>query len=263
MSTTSWAGADRDIYVPMEALRSDLEASPALSGIGLLEGAALRPTAVLARQVATPNYELMWFTRVARRHGFRPLVIEHTSDIFTVHNSAKRSLVTLPLVTGRSRNGHLITRRQKVADLAASEGQRLEEIRTLTGETLVAYHHRKLVEVLGPEAPEVMDLRDLLPSVPLTPSRYYVEFFRMLQGDLVLFEDFVVDEQTATFFRRTVHPAWEHVVVTTGRRPKIAKLSPERVASSPMWNAYPGAMADDPNWMGRSGAARGPALLMI
>jgi hypothetical protein len=105
-------------------------------------------------------------------------------------------------------------------------------------------------------APAVLDLRELLPAGPRHPSGYYIEFFKLLQGDMVLFEDFVVDRSTADFFQRTVLPAWSHVVETTNRRPQIVRLGPGRRGSSPLLYAYPATVADDPSWDARPAALR-------
>jgi hypothetical protein len=255
----SWADFDDGIYVPLEAVvtqASGATTKSLVNGAGPPCDPERRPTAVLARHLATPNYELLWFTRLAQRHGFRPLVVEHLSDTFTVNNPAKRTLAVMPVVTGRSANGRPILRRQTIVKPDAVEGWPIERIVTRTGERLVDYHHRKLHETFGALAPVVADLRDLLPAGPRHPSAYYVEFFKLLQGDMVLFEDFVVDSRSADFFRRTVLPAWRHVVETTNRRPQIVRLGPGRRGSSPLLYAYPASVADDPSWDVRSAAVR-------
>jgi hypothetical protein len=203
---------------------------------------------------------MLWFTRLARRHGFRALVIEHTSDRFTVNNPAKNALVTLPIVTGRSRNGQPIVRRQRILEPTAAEGQRLEEIITAKGEPLVAYHHRKLVEVLGADKPDILDLRDVVPIGAISPTCYYPKFFKMLTGRMVLFEDFVVDDQTAAFFQSTVAPAWRRAVRDTGHQPQIVQLTPGQRATSSIWSAYPAAAADDPAWIRRPRVLRNAVM---
>ncbi|MBP1805228.1 hypothetical protein [Rubellimicrobium aerolatum] len=241
---------DRDIYVGLDEVRPRPVARAPKGVCAQALGSALaRPIAVLARQVATPNYEMLRFVRLARRNGFHPLVIEHRADRFTVHNPTKRALATLPIVLGRSRNGQPILRRQKILDPAACEGRRLEEIETATGEGLIAYHHRKLLQVLGPEAPRVIDMGQVVATQAAGPAAYYREFFKMLTGGLVLLEDFVADSQTAAFFESTVLPAYRQAVEETGRRPQIARLVPGRRTSSPLWIAYPPATADDPSWL--------------
>ncbi|NAZ38152.1 hypothetical protein [Rubellimicrobium sp. CFH 75288] len=210
---------------------------------------AAGPVAVLARQVATPNWELLRFVRLARRLGYSPLVIEHRADRFTAHNPAKRALIVLPVMAGRDRTGRPILRRRRLCDAAAAEGRALGDLTTRWGEGLVPFHHRLLRAVLGPETPALCDLSDLLPQPAAGPAGYYREFFKMLSDRLVLFEDFVACDQTAAFFERVVRPAWRSAVAETGRRPPILRLSPARRAASPAWIAY------GPAVLGRLGPA--------
>lgn len=249
---------DDEIYVDLDTVKRQLHTTEALQELNWPEALRERitgPTAVLARNIASPNYEMLWFTRLARKHGFRALVIEHTADRFTAHNPAKHALARLPIVTGRSLKGQLITRRQRVVELALAEGQPFAKILTMTGESLVAYHHRKLADLLGADAPDLLDLQDILPSGPMDPFGYYVEFFKMLAGPLVLFEDFIADNQTAAFFQGTVQHAWRRVVADTGRQPQIVRLGPDRREQMPLWSAYPAMAADNPTWVRRSVAS--------
>jgi hypothetical protein len=249
---SAWSDLDEEIYVALEEVspRADRMLEPHEGNWPeALARHITEPTAVLARNVATPNYEMLWFTRLARRHGFRALVIEHRTDRFTVNNSTKLALLTLPIVVGRDKTGRPILRRQRLQDPAVAERMPLDRILTYSGESLVAYHHRKLREVLRTDAPDVMNLREIMQTQELRPSVYYAEFLRLLSGHLVLFEDFVVDRQTAEFFHGTVLPAWREVVAATGRRPQIVRLGPERRATSPLQNAYPASVADNPAWI--------------
>jgi hypothetical protein len=248
---SGWRGVDEEIYVRLEDVSSPTDAVLSDFWPEALRPHLKGPTAILARQIATPNYEMLWFTRLARRHGLHALIVEHASDWFTVNNPTKLALGSLPIVTGRSRDGQMIMRRQRMLDPSAAEGQRLDEVVFRSGERLIDYHHRKLRDVMGPNTPDVLDLMDLLPSGLGEPSNYYVEFFKMLAGPLVLFEDFVIDDQTAAFFRGTVLPAWQTVVASTQRRPQIVRLGPDRRTSSPMWSAYPASVSDDQSWIRR------------
>lgn len=244
-----WQGLDDDIYMQPHEIDALLRRPHELNGLWqhcIPNLTSLRPLAVLARQIATPNYETLWFLRLARRHGFQSVIIEHRSDRFTVNNAAKRHLGRLPVLVGRSRDGRVIVRHQKLLDPTEAEGRKLLEVQTFSGESLLGFHHRKLLDVLGPETPTVIDMSQVLRSSGQRPSVYYVEFFRLLVGSMVLFEDFVVDERTAEFFCQVVRPAYQQVVEETGMRPQILKLTPGPQMSSSLWTSYPAAVASDP-----------------
>ncbi|WP_210529717.1 hypothetical protein [Rubellimicrobium arenae] len=246
-----WFGSDAGVYLRDPELREILASSAAHRVAPT--GAALPPclsgpVAILFRQVATPSLEVIWFTRRARRLGFEPLVLEHGADRFCAHNGYKRALVTMPIILGRNRHRHIVLRKQKLIEHTRAEGQPLNALETGSGENLVAYHHRKLGEVMGTSAPRHIEIGSVLGRTAGSAMEYYVEFFRLLSGGLVLFEDFIADCRTAEFFDRVVHPAFRKVSHETGQRPQIARLTQGRRVLSPLWNAYPCAAADEPGW---------------
>lgn len=247
----SWHDLDRDIYVGLQ----EVKAHAAVFGDTVraswpdeLSRRVNKPTALLARHIASPSYEMLWFVRLARRHGFRALVLEHTSDRFSARNPVKHALARMPIVRGRSRNGQLIVRPQKIFDISEHDGRPLREIFTYRGENLVSYHHRKLSDALGPDTPDLVDMTQLLPTAADCPAKYYPALFRLLSGYLVLLEDFVADEDTAEFFSRTVLPAWQGAVSDTGKQPQVVRLTHGRLTSSLIWNSYPASVGDDQNW---------------
>lgn len=244
---TPGGDVDRDIYSDIRELARLAAADPGpLRGPApALAGRGGRPVALLFRQVATPNYELISFVRRARRHGFEPVVVEHALDRFSVHNAAKRALVTLPVVVGLDCRGRAILRRQNLVEHNSADGRPLGGIVLRTGESLTGFHRRKLHEVMGRAAPRRVELGDLVASAADGAAAYYGDVFRLLGGRVALFEDFVTDAQTARFFERIVRPAYDQAVLDLGRRPQITRLMNGRRASSPLWNAYPPVMAGD------------------
>jgi hypothetical protein len=248
----SWYDVDRGIYVDLQDVKANASAlgeTVKASWPAELSQRINRPTAMLARHIASPNYELLWFVRLARRHGFRALVLEHTSDRFSARNPVKHALARMPIVKARSRNGSLIVRPQKIMEISENEGRPLKEILTYWGENLVSFHHRKLAEALGSDAPDLVDMTQFLPAAADCPANYYRSLFRLLSGYLVLMEDFVADEDTAEFFSRTVLPAWQDAVSDTGWRPQVVRLTQSRLISSPIWNAYPASVGDGQHWL--------------
>jgi hypothetical protein len=246
-----WYDLDENIYVGLEDVKAQATTfgeSVKASWPEELSRRVSRPTVMLARHIATPNYELLWFVRLARKHGFRALVLEHTSDRFSSRNPVKHALATMPIVRGRSRNGQLIVRPQKIFQISEYEGQPLRNVHTHWGEDLVGYHHRKLTETLGPDTPDLIDMTELLPADAGCPARYYRALFKLLSGYLVLLEDFIADQDTSEFFSRTVLPAWQDAVSDTGKQPQVVRLTQGRLTSSPIWNAYPASVGDGQPW---------------
>lgn len=241
---------DSDLYTDARLLASRAaaaDAGPTRDLAPALLGREGAPVALLFRQVASPNYELLSFVRKARRHGFEPVVVEHSTDRFSVHNPSKRALATLPVVVGLDCRGRAILRRHKLVEHNSADCRPLDAILLPSGESLTGFHRRRLGELLGPAAPRRVELRELVPRAADGAAAYYHDVFRLLSGRVVLFEDFVTDAQTARFFDRTVRPAYGQALRDMGQRPQIARLMNGRRASSPLWNAYPPAMAAPPD----------------
>lgn len=212
-----------------------------------------RPVALLFRQIASPNYETICFVRKARRHGLEPVVLEHRGDRFSVHNPYKRSLVTLPIVVGKDRHGRPITRTRKLVEHNSADGRPFASLTTDTGESLISYHHRKLACVMGADTPRFVDLSEVVASASAGARSYYADVLRLLMSQAVLFEDFIIDEQTAAFFAKVVRPAFEEVVSEGGRTPQVVRLTHGRRACLSIWNAFPPTMIDDPSWVRQGG----------
>lgn len=204
-----------------------------------------QPIALLFRQIATPSFEMFSFIRKSRRLGLEPVVIQHRHDNFSVHNSYKRSLAIMPIALGKNRHKEIVWRRQKLLLLDDIESQKLNSIILPSGESLVGYHNRHLYGAFGSYAPRIVDLSEIIPSAQCGAKVYYRDLLCLLTGNVVLFEDFVVDGQTSLFFSSTVLPAYESASKIMCGRPQIARLAFGRRASSPIWNYYPVSILDD------------------
>ena len=86
------------------------------------------PSAVLFRQVATPNYELRSFLRASRRLGLRPVILTYHQDRMSHRNLFKRSLVAPMFIEGTNRLSQPIWRRRPVINVETVEKVRLAEI---------------------------------------------------------------------------------------------------------------------------------------
>ena len=203
-----------------------------------------KPIAFLFRQIASPNFELLWFLKKSKLLGFEPVIIEHINDRFSFHNVFKRALVSPPTVSGRGRDGRVIWSRLKILHHDVAEGAPLNSIYLSDGTSLIDYHHKSFSSIIGADCPSIIDLSELIPSAFLGAHRYYNDLLGLLLEDCVLFEDFVVDRCTEQFFSRVVKPAFESIASSSGRAPKIARLIYGSRAALPVWNFYPSSKID-------------------
>ena len=199
-----------------------------------------QPTAILFRQLASPNYETLFFVRRATAAGFRPMIVEYHFDRISVHNPYKRALLTQRVIRGRNRNGRPIFRRNNLVDHSIADGQRICDITTRAGESLIALHRSYMNRAFRNAPPLCLDLSNCFGAYANGAPEYYLDFFRLFVNSKAVFvEDFVTQDREADFFERVVRPAFGHVVAETGVTPQIVRMT-ERHSTSPYWYYYPG-----------------------
>lgn len=241
----SASGLDQtSIYTPVDDARRLLEERrcdrfPPPSS-ALEERLQARPYAVLYRQVATPNFEMFRFLEIARRLELQPLVVEHFVDKFVTWNPAKLAMARMAFHAGTGRRGGSRLTKLVVADQTAYDGKRLDEVRTVWGESLIDFHHVLLG--LTPSMPplERFDGSAWFSSHGGRARSYYPAFLSMFVQYGVLVESFLETGEEAKHTFQTVIPAFEEVTNRNcGRRPLIAALDPPGTGDSPYWLRYP------------------------
>ena len=152
-------------------------------------------------------------------------------------------------IEGVSRNGKPIFCRQRLVNLEKVEQFRLSEV-TVAGSKLHDFHANLLNIVLPGEAFRTIEGSEVLGRYPSGARDYYVDLFASLTGDLMLFEDFILDGEEADFFNLIVRPAFEVACSMIGQRPLVRKLCDNRRMASPLWYAYPASFRAHFNALG-------------
>jgi hypothetical protein len=233
---------DAEAFVPIALVREAASGGGTPSALARELGIARddEPTAVLFRQVATPNFETLWFVKKATRLGFHPVIVEYHADQFSVHNPYKRSLAVLPVVERRNIHGQPIIKRHQLLPVEASDRLPLRDLVLPSGETLPDFHQGLFRKMENCLAFRTVDLSRWFTQQSKGALWYYPEFLSLFSGNLVLFEDFATNRSEADFFNRVVHPAYEKASARLGRRPLITRLFAQaHRATSPLCYAYP------------------------
>lgn len=200
------------------------------------------PKAILARAVATPNLESERFIETAERMRLKPAWMEFSADKFTSANPDKKALGKLTFDLGRGRNGGKIIRSEKVVNFNAWDGKPFRDIKTLSGEGLVDFHHRLLsVSALNERATR-SDVSSWLADHGGSALKYYVPYLTLFVAHGALCEVFSREGKEADFTQIIILPALEQIKDMFGFKPIIvAHLSPE-AAHDPSWTHYSGAL---------------------
>lgn len=238
---------DAEAFVPTALIRAALadNTGPSKLAVDLGIAVAGQPTAVLFRQIATANFETLWFLRKASHLGFRPVIVEYHADLFSAHNAYKRSLVVLPVVQRRNRHGQAIVQHHRLLSYEESVHHLLSDLILPSGETLPAFH-RRLLTIAAQKTPfSTVELSPWLKQHKGGAVGYYPEFLSLFSGNVVMFEDFVAERSEIEFYERVIHPAYGSACTKLGQRPLITRLFslPHR-ATSPLCYAFPAFVAE-------------------
>jgi len=194
------------------------------------------PRAVLFRNIASPDLEFLYFLKMAKDNGMKPLVLEYTHDKFSTRNADKLCLAKLAIFEGKNKNGEAIVRYRKLIDIKVQDNKEFCEIETLEGENLVEFHHN-LVTKMVPEGVDVFGMSQWIEHNGKTAAEYYNKFLALFVCHGILFENFVTDESEAEFEDMVVIPALENVKKIFSVEPIICPLASD--PNDMYWWSYP------------------------
>lgn len=201
------------------------------------------PRAVLARQLASPNFEFHIFSARARQTGLKVACPVYLDDKFCSSNPDKLALAKPTFYLGQGRNAGIKIRPHRIIDLAHWDGQPLKNIRTLWGEGLADFHHR-LLDRLFPGA-ETFDTSAWLRQMGGKPAQFWPRLLSLFVCDGILFENFHNEGHESDFTRRIIRPAIAEVEARYGVRPLIVPLVPIDQERDPYWSWYPSLLESE------------------
>jgi hypothetical protein len=152
------------------------------------------PKAVLARVLATPNFEYLEFLRLAQEAKMEPWCLEYTEDKFRAENFDKYYLGKLFFNYGIGKKGGEKLSAKKVIDFDAAEGKLIKNIETLWGENFVDFHHRLVCSVL-PDGGHFEDASWWIDENGKKSSLFYPYYLALFLCHGVLFENFLLEDK--------------------------------------------------------------------
>lgn len=200
------------------------------------------PCAILARQVATPNYEYMRFVELAKKIELPPIVWEYTGDIFFRQNREKRRLAKMVFYYGLGKKGGRKTKNKEIIDFGRCEGQPMDCMRTLWGENFVEFHHRLFN---SNDRCEMIEGTRLVKSIGGGARRYYGYFLACFICHGILFDNFLNSGQETDFTKKIVMPAFKMLEDMFGAKPLIVKLLPSESENDEYWTYYPDSLENE------------------
>jgi hypothetical protein len=199
--------------------------------------------ALLARFIATPNLEALRFLGLAKDSGLLSVIAGSNHDKFVTQNPLKRALARMGFHNGFNRHGQPLVEFVNVMN-GSQQGRPMQELRTLWGQSLIAFHHELLAHAInGGGHPAVFDISAQYTRAGGTAAAYYRRFLLPLCiADGIVFEDYLLDGNELSFTRDVVLPAFDAVTAKFGLKPLIVRLSAPKEENSSHWFWYPGEM---------------------
>ncbi len=195
------------------------------------------PRAVLARQLATPNFEFHIFAARIRAVGLKIACPDYTADKFCSGNPDKLALARQTFFLGGNHNDGYRTRSHWLIDVNRFDGKPFCQIDTRWGEPLIDYHHR-LLQLHFPGV-ETCDNSRWLEQMGGHPAQFWPKLLTLFLCDGILFENFHAEGHESQFTRRIIRPAFQEVTSRYGISPLIVPLVPIRQERDPYWSWYP------------------------
>lgn len=205
------------------------------------------PRAVLARHLATPNYEFFRFAEAARTSGLRPACSEYAGDKFCAGNPDKLLLGKMTFFHGKGRKDGDNVSCHKVINFNKFNGKPFARIGTLWGEDFVGFHHR----LLAARLPEIAttDISQWIGAMGGTPERFWHRLLSLFVCHGILFENIHLEGHEATFTREIIQPAIARVEALFGVKPLIVPSVPIEREREPYWSWYPGALEGEVGYL--------------
>ncbi|MBP9759883.1 MAG: hypothetical protein KBD24_00755 [Candidatus Pacebacteria bacterium] len=199
----------------------------------------------LARHVATPNFETLFFLDIASHLEWTPVIGQDQEDKFVSVNSLKHALGKLPIITEVSSNGREHLEHVTVLDFNNSNGRPLRELTTFRGTPLVEFHN-SLFPATYPEPVYISNESTWIDRHHRGKLlEHYKKHFALFILHGISFEYFdsgVLSEEL--FFYEVFKPAFEFVTQHFGCEPLIVPLITPSIEPQKKWEAYPNAVYD-------------------
>jgi hypothetical protein len=195
---------------------------------------------VLARQLATPNYEMYRFMQIADVTSLNPIVLEYKHDRYVNVSQVKYALAELNFHKGfdqATRKARLL--KLSIINRNESNGKRIDTLTTKWGQHLTDFHNEFFINTFPSMANQTYDLSDMYHELGGGAAKYYNGFLSLFLKHSILFENFLFSSEELRFMEKIFLPALITIKRESKYTPLIVELVPERSEDDIFWLSYP------------------------
>jgi hypothetical protein len=197
------------------------------------------PKAFYSRQLASPNYELLYFFDIIKGIGLEPNILINTKGKFISKNKSKYHLGNMFFFEGLGRHNGEKINSLSVVNFNQNDGKKFRDITTSFGENFVDFHHNLIDHCLKGSQYKYQDISDWLDRNGGACKNYYSKYLALFVSSGILFENFLFDGEEKDFTEQIVIPAIRKIKEELGVGPLIVPLLPLSEASHRYWSYYP------------------------
>ncbi|NOT85757.1 MAG: hypothetical protein HOP02_13485 [Methylococcaceae bacterium] len=187
-------------------------------------------TAVMFRQIATPNHEMRRVVKLCEKHQLNLLILSFQEDKFISHNSCKHALGRMGFFEGLGRHGGKKIRYSTIINFNQYNGRLMRECQTLRGQPLMKFHHDLLFQEFKQlSANNVVECSDWFIQQRAQTGNLYRAFLKLFLKHAILIETFVLSDSELDFTLTRVLPAFQEIVNAFGIKPLIVNADTEQL----------------------------------
>lgn len=197
------------------------------------------PSAVLVRDIITPNNEFNFFMDIAPCIDLPIVLLEYTKSKFVAKNANKYHLCLPHYYCGIGKKGGTKIRKEKIIDFNITEGKKLNSIKTFQKQSLIEYHHDLLFKKYSELKQEnIFDLFDWFNDHRNINGYCYLHYLALFICFGVLFENFILGNGEKDFTEKNILPSFHKLVEIFGVKPLIVPVTPIEYENNLFWWYY-------------------------
>lgn len=195
------------------------------------------PKAILARQILSPNFELLHFLELAEAISLDPACFGNLDDKLVVKNFDKYYLCKLYFDDGIGKRGGEKLSALRIVDFNKFNGKTFRSTQTIFGTGLVDFH-QAMAHSMGLNT-FFFDASQFLQKKGRTSKNYYKYFLSLFICHGVLFENYLLTGEYGNLTRELLLPNYRLVKELFGVDPLIVRGVSMEEEDLLHWRYYP------------------------
>jgi hypothetical protein len=197
-------------------------------------------TAIMLRQIATPNYEMRRVVQLCEKYHLNLLILTIEEDKFCPNNPCKYASGRMGFFEGLGRNGGRKIRYSTIINFNQYNGYPIRECKTFRGKPFMDFHHNLFLQEFPQLNPQnIIDCSKWVMQHQRLGNSLYRASLELFLQHAILFETFVLSNCELDITLMKVLPAFQEIVNNFGIKPLIVHSEDPDMEGDNYWQLYP------------------------